>query len=84
MGIDQNDRRLVKGADEVLPERKVHADFAADRAVDLRQQRGGDMRERHATQERGGGEAGCVADHSTAHRHDRAAAIGTAARTSAS
>src|SRR6266567_4425534 len=33
--VAQNQPRLMKGADEVLAGRNIHADFAADRAVHL-------------------------------------------------
>ena len=39
-----NGSGLVKSADQVLAERVVYADLAADRAVNLREQRGGNMR----------------------------------------
>ena len=44
-------------ADQVLSQRVVHADLAADRAVHLRQQRRRDMHERDAAQKRGGRES---------------------------
>jgi hypothetical protein len=62
----------VERADQVLAERMVDADLAADGAVDLRQQRRRHVHERDAAQERGGGEAGGVADDAAADGDDRA------------
>ena len=76
--IDDHDRRLMKGADQVLAERQVHADLAADRAVHLREKRRRDLHERDAAQERGGRKARGVADDAAADRDERAAAIGAA------
>jgi hypothetical protein len=53
----------------------VHRGLAADAGIDLREQRGRHLHERHAAQEGGGGEAGEVADDAAAERDDRAAAI---------
>ena len=77
--IDHDDRRLVKRADQVLAERVVDADLAADRAVHLREQRRRHVGERDAAQEGGGREPGRVADHAAADGDDRAAAIGAGA-----
>ena len=72
-------RRLVKRADQVLAERVIDADLAADRAVHLRQQRRRHVRQRDAAQERRGRESRRVADHAAADGDDRAAAIGAGA-----
>ena len=70
---------LVERADEVLAERVVDADLAADRAVDLREQGRRHMRERDATEVGGSGEAGHVADDAAAEGDERRRAIGVRA-----
>ena len=69
----------MKGADQVLAERVVDADLAADRAVHLRQQRRRHVHERDAAQEGRGGKARGVADDAAADGDDGAAAIGAGA-----
>ena len=68
--------RLVEGADQVLPERMVDADLAANRAVDLRQERGRYVDERDAAQVGGGGVAREVADDAAAERDEGGRALG--------
>ena len=68
--IDDDERRLMKRADQVLAERVVDADLAADRAVDLREQRRRHVHQRDAAQERRGGESRGVADHAAADGDD--------------
>ena len=68
----------MEGADEVLAAGVVHADLAADGAVDLRHHGRRHVHERDAAEVRGGREAHHVAEHAAAHRHDRRAAIGAA------
>ena len=63
--------RLVEGADHVLAERVVDRGLAADRGVDLREQRGRHLDERHAALVDGGGEPRQVADHAAAQRDDQ-------------
>ena len=65
----------MKRADEVLAQRVVDADLAADRAVDLRQQRRRHLHDRDAAQVRRGREAGDVADDATADGDQRAGSI---------
>ena len=77
--IDGDGERLIEGADQVLPERMVDADFSADRRVDLRQQRRRHVDQRDAAQIRGRGEPGHVADHAAAEREQRRGAIGVGA-----
>ena len=77
--IDHDNGGLVKGADQVLAERVVDADLAADRAVHLREQRRRHVGEGDAAKEGGGREPGGVADDAAAHGHDRAAAVGPGA-----
>jgi hypothetical protein len=63
--------RLVEGADHVLAERVVDRGLAADAGIDLRQQRGRHLDERHAALIRGGGKADHVADDPAAQRDQR-------------
>ena len=72
-------RGLMKRADQVLAELVVDADLAADRAVDLREQRRRDVGERDAAQERRRGESGRVADDAATDGDDRACAVGACA-----
>jgi hypothetical protein len=69
--------RLVERADHVLAERMIDARLAADRRIDLRQQRRGHLDERHAAHVAGGRETGHVADHAAAECDQRRLAIGT-------
>ena len=71
VGVDRDGERLMEGADQVLAERMIDADLAADRAVHLRQQRRRHLDDRDAAEERRGRESGDVADHAAANRHDR-------------
>jgi hypothetical protein len=41
--IDQNSSRLVERADEILPEGRIDPRLAADRRIDHRKQRRGDL-----------------------------------------
>ena len=63
----------MEGPDQVLAQRMVDSDLAADRAVDLGHQRGGYVHEAHATEVGGGGKPNQVADYTAADRddHDR-------------
>ena len=65
----------MEGADEVLALRRVDAGLAADRGIDLRQQRGRDLHEVHAAASDRGGKAGEVADDAAAKREDDIAAL---------
>src|SRR5215471_19325218 len=66
----------MERADQVLAERVIDTHFAADRAVDLRQQGRRNLDERNPAQKGRCGETGGVADDAAADRHDRASAIG--------
>ena len=44
-GVGEDGEGVVEGADEVLAAPRIHPGFAADRGVDLRQQRGRDLDE---------------------------------------
>ena len=73
--IGQHEPRLVEGADKVFPRRRVDRGLAADRAVDLSQQRGRDLHEIDPAQQRRGGKPGDVADHATAQRDQHRAPL---------
>ena len=51
IGINQHRQRLMEGANQVLARRKIHAGFAADRRVHLRQQSCWDLHHRHSAHE---------------------------------
>src|SRR5262245_30883702 len=57
----------------------VDTHLATDGAIHLCQERSRNVNEGDATEERGGGKTGCVADHSSAYRHNRAAPVGAGA-----
>ena len=67
--------RLMEGADEVLALRRVDRGLAADRAVDLRQQRRRHLHEIDAAQQRRRGKAGDIADDAAAERDEHGAAL---------
>src|SRR6266568_4490810 len=73
--VAQNQPRLMKGADEVLAGRNIHADFAADRAVHLGEQSRGHLQERDAAQIGGCHKAGDVTHHAAAEGDDERAAF---------
>ena len=73
--VGEHAARLVERADQVLALRVVHRGLAADRGVDLRQQRGGHLHDREAAQQRGGREAAEVADDAAAERDERRPAL---------
>ena len=54
----------------------VDTHLPTDGAVHLRQECRRNVNEGDATEERGGGKTGCIADHSSADRHNRAAPVG--------
>ena len=74
-GVGDHRDRLVKGADQVLAGGMVHAGLAADRGVDLREQRGRQLDEIDTALVAGGGEPGHVADHAPAERGDARVAV---------
>ena len=69
--------RRVEGADQILAFREIDPGFAADGAVHLRDQCGGNMNQPHAAQVRSGGESGHVADDATTDGDNCGAAIGS-------
>ena len=74
--IHRHQSRLMKRANQILALRMIDADFAADRAVDLREQRRWHVDERDAAEICGRGEAGHVADDAAADRNEDGASIG--------
>ena len=77
--VDDDRVRLIERADQVLAERVIHADLAADGAVHLRQQRRRHVNERDAAQVRRRREAGHVADDAAAEGDQGRRAIGVRA-----
>ncbi len=72
--VDQHAQRLQERTDHVLRFGQVDAHLAAHRAIDLGQQRRGDLKETKPAGVGGGHESGDVADDSAADgRHDRLA-----------
>ena len=67
--VGQHQPGLVKGADQVLALRGVDPGLAADRAVNLRQQRRRDLHEPHPAPQHGGGKAHQIAHHPAAKGH---------------
>ena len=68
--------RLVEGADQILSERMIDPDLAANRRIHLGQKRGRDVHERDAAQVAGRGKSGHVADDASAECDERRLAIG--------
>ena len=66
VGVGQHEARLVEGADEIFAGAGIHAGFAADRAVDLRHDRGRDLHERDAALVNGRDKPGEIANHAAA------------------
>ena len=64
--IRQNKRGLVKRTDQVFALRRVYPRLAANRAVNLRQERGRDLNKAHATPQRGSRKACQIAYNTTA------------------
>src|SRR5262249_29525626 len=73
--VGEDEARLVERADQVLASRVVDARLAADSGIYLRQQRGGEVDNRQATQQRGRGEAAEVTDDAAAERDQRRPAL---------
>ena len=69
-GVTQHGGRLPERPHQVLPLGDVHPGLSPDRCVHLGQQRGGHVHVGHAPVIAGGGEAGQVGHHPTAHGHD--------------
>ena len=74
-GIGEDKGRLVERPDEVLAVRRVDAGLAADARIHLRKKSGGNLHEADAAAQRGGAEAGQVADHPAAKRNNDVASF---------
>ena len=74
-GVGEHQPRLVEGADEVLALGRVDPGLAADRAVDLGEQRRRHLHEADAAAQDRGGEAGEVADDAAAEGEDEVVAV---------
>ena len=72
--------RLVERADQVLAARVIDAGLAADRGIDLREQRRRHLHEVDAALVAGGREPGHVADHAAAERDHAGVAVQPSAR----
>ena len=75
LDVGDHEPRLMEGADQVLPQRVVDGGLAADRRIDLRQERRRHLDDGHATQQRRSREAREIADHAAPQRHDDGAPI---------
>ena len=69
--------RRIEGADEIFSLDEIYAGFSANGAVDLRDERGGNVDEAHAAKIAGGDKSGDVTDHASAKGDDYGATIGT-------
>ena len=76
VGVDDDAVGGVEGADEVFAGGQINSDFAADAAVDLGEQGGGDLDEGDAAGVGGGDEADEVADTASAEGDEGFAAFG--------
>ena len=74
-GIGDDKFRRIKSADEIFAFRQIHAGFAADRTVNLRNERRGNMNQPHAAKIARGCKACDVADDAASHSHNRRMAI---------
>eukprot|EP01136_Pigoraptor_vietnamica_P022416 Opistho-1_new@73549 len=75
IGVDQHERGLMEGADQILARAAVDRGLAADRAVDLSQQGGRDLHEVAAALQDRAGETDEIADHAPAQCDDMVAAF---------
>ncbi len=78
-GVGQHQDRLMESADQILAVGGIDRGLAADRGIDLRQQRGRDLHVIEAAPRHRGGEAGEIADDAAAQarRRDRRARYAT-------
>jgi len=61
-GINNDETRLVKGADEIFPFRGVDAGFSSSRAVDLGHDGGGDLNKGNTAEENSSNKASKITD----------------------
>ena len=71
--VYQNERRLIKCSRQILPLRKINGNFAADRRIYLRKQRGGNLHIFDPPQKCSSRKAGKIADHTAAQRNEKIA-----------
>ncbi len=76
IGIGEDEFRRVEGTNEVLPFREIYAGFAADGAVCLSDERGGNVDKPDAAKIGSRGETGDVTDNSTANGDEKRLAVG--------
>ena len=74
-GIGHHQHRLVKRAEQVLAVRRIDSSLAADRRIDLRQQRGRHLDEINAAAQDRRGKACEIADHAAAERDHQIVAL---------
>ena len=74
-GIGEHQDRLMEGADQILAVLRIDAGLAADRGIDLRQQRGRHLDEIEAAPHARRREAREIADHAAAERDDEIVAL---------
>ena len=74
-GIGNDQDRLMEGADQVLALKRIDAGFAADRGVNLRQQRRRHLHKVEAASHARGSEPGKVPDHATTERQHKIAPL---------
>ena len=74
-GIGDHQHRLVKRAEQIFSLRRIDPGLAADRGVDLRQQRGRHLHEIDAAAQDRSREAGEIADHAAAERDHQIVAL---------
>ena len=74
-GVGDHQNRLMEGADQILAVAGIDAGLAADRRIDLRQQRRRHLHEVEAAPHAGRGIAGEIADHAAAERDHQIAAL---------
>jgi len=80
VGIDQHDEWLVKAPHQILARDQIHSGLAAYRGVDLRQQRRGNLNQRHAAHENRGEESADVIDDAATEGDHDARTIGAGGR----
>ena len=71
LGIGEHQRRRIEGSDKVLPFRKIDSGLAADRAVNLGDERRRDVHKFQPAQEGGSRKAGYVTDYASTNRHQQ-------------
>ena len=74
--VDEHAARLPEGPHHVFRARQIDPHLAADRAVDLRKQRGGDLNEGQPSGERRRDESRQITDHTAPHGNDNRTSIG--------